>query len=63
MSKGLEIKKDVKVVEKEGAVKHYSNYYLVFNGLVVQIKPCFIDSHNFKLLDAIVELTKKGEND
>lgn len=61
MSKGLEIKKDIKVVEKDGKTYHYSNYYLVYNGLVVQVKPSFIDSHNFKLLDAIVELSKKGE--
>lgn len=56
----INLVKVVKKVEKDGVVKHYSNYYLNCGDLSVQVKPSFIDSSNFKLLDAICEITKKG---
>ena len=49
----IEIVKRVNEVNVGGVVKHYSNYYINCGDLHVQIKPCFIDSANFKLLDAI----------
>lgn len=63
MSDSIKLVKKVKVVENNGIKKSYSNYYLVFGDLYVQIKPSFIDSSNFKLLDAICEISKKGAND
>lgn len=62
MSDSIKLVKKVKTVEVNGVTKHYSNYYLVLGDLYVQIKPSFIDSSNFKLLDAICEICKKGEN-
>lgn len=62
MSDSIKLVKNVKKVEKDGITKNYSNYYLVYGDLYVQIKPSFIDSSNFKLLDAICEICKKGDN-
>ena len=53
--------KKVVEVEKNGVKKHYSNYYVQCGDVLVQVKPSFVDSQNYKMLDLIVELSKKGE--
>lgn len=62
MSDGIKLVKKVKEVDYNGQKRKFSNYYLNVGELHVQIKPSFIDSSNFKLLDAICEICKKGEN-
>lgn len=62
MSREISLVKVVKEVDYKGVKKKFSNYYLNVGDLHVQIKPSFIDSSNFKLLDAICEILKKGEN-
>ena len=57
----MKLLKKVVKVEKNGEVKHYSNYYVQYGDVIVQVKPSFVDSQNYKMLDLLCELSKKGE--
>lgn len=55
------IRKTVEITDKEGLVKHYTNFYLVFeNGNYVPVKPSFKNDYKVMYVLATPE-ERKGE--